>query len=417
MSNTITYPSEGVSILIIDEMARDGVARGVPGAAEIQVAYEPFERDIAPAFVTEGTTVRLTGAAATRVNLPPEMGLAIGQAHGDLRIANLAGEVTLDAVSGDLRLEALAGAVTVGQADGDLRAEGAADLRITGRCHGDLRFEGGGALAVAALSGDLRLTAGMEARLGRIHGNLNIEKLSGSLQVERGDGDARLSEIGGPAAVGALSGDLRASALTGGLSAQVDGDVTLSGPFAAPAVVTIQAGGDIHVSLPADADLRLAAQAHGRIRSDVPLTPAADGSPTFSAAVGQGAGRVNLTAEGDIRITQAGSAAAGASWERRGHAGGDPFAELGNLGERIRQQVTASLASAGINIDTGEMNLGRGDRKRGPAGFPPPPPPARARGAAPPPPAADEQIAILKMVEEGRITPEEADTLLKALGV
>ena len=99
----------------------------------------------------------------------------------------------------------------------------------------------------------------------------------------------------------------------------------------------------------------------------MPLTPAADGSPTYSVVVGQGAGRVNLTAAGDVRIVQAGATNASTGWERRGRAGGDHFAELSNLGDRIRQQVTASLASAGINIETGEMNLGRGDRKRGSA--------------------------------------------------
>ena len=54
MSSTITYPAEGITELIIEEMARDGTVRGVPGATEIQVAYEPFERDTAPAFAPTG---------------------------------------------------------------------------------------------------------------------------------------------------------------------------------------------------------------------------------------------------------------------------------------------------------------------------------------------------------------------------
>jgi hypothetical protein len=38
----------------------------------------------------------------------------------------------------------------------------------------------------------------------------------------------------------------------------------------------------------------------------------------------------------------------------------------------------------------------------------------RARG---PNPTTEEQVAVLKMVQEGKITPDEADMLLKALGV
>ena len=48
--------------------------------------------------------------------------------------------------------------------------------------------------------------------------------------------------------------------------------------------------------------------------------------------------------------------------------------------------------------------MGRGRRS-------PPEPPLPPPGAS-----ADEQMAILKMVEDGRITPEEAETLLKAMG-
>jgi len=422
MSDYITYPASGVTELTIEEIARDGVARGVPGTTQIQVVYEPFERDTAPSFVAEGTAVRFTGAVATRVFVPEGIGLTIGQARGDLRVQGLNGEIKLDVVRGDLRLDTLSNVVVVGEADGDVRAEGVADLRLTSRCHGDLRFDGGGALAIADLSGDLRLSVATSVHLGYAHGDLWAEKVTGSLQIEHVDGDTRLSEIGGLCTLDTLSGDFRGAGLAGGLTAtRIGGDAALTGPFVSPEGYTLAADGDVHVQLPADADLRLTVRASGRIRSDVPLTPMGDGSPTFSASVGQGTGRVNLVARGDARITHVGAPKTGTSWEPRGRTGSDPFAELSNLGERIRQQVTTSLASAGIIIETGEPNLGRGDRKRGQRGYPPssPPPPtppsARARHSASSS-SSEEQMAILKMVEDGKITAEEAETLLKALG-
>ena len=194
-SNVSTYQEEEVyeqrdhlSIredldFIIAEMAEDGVVCGVSGVDEIQVAYEPFERDTAPVFVTEGTTVRADGCGCRPRG--PAAGNGVSRSArraADLRIANLAGEVTLDVVNGDRRLEALAGAVTVGQADGDPRAEGTADRRITGRCHGDLRFEAGGAPGRRAVRGSAAYRRhGGEA--GHIHGDLNIEKLTGSLRI------------------------------------------------------------------------------------------------------------------------------------------------------------------------------------------------------------------------------------------
>ena len=300
----------------------------------------------------------------------------------------------------------------MGEVDGDVRADGVAGLRLTGACHGDLRFEAGSSLTVESLSGDLRVSGATEVGLGRVHGDLWAEKLIGGLQLDRADGSARLDDIRGAVTLGALAGDLRASKPVGGLVAtRVNGDVQLNGPFGSPEGYAVSADGDIQIHLPADADLRLIVRAGGRIRSDVPLSPAADGSPNFSGAVGRGAGRMTLAARGDIRVAQDGAQAAGTSWERRGRAGGDSFAELNGLGDRIRQQVTASLAAAGINMETGEVNVGRGARAPRT-----PPPSERAKPSPPPTASAAEQMAILKMVEDGKITPEEADTLLKALG-
>jgi DUF4097 and DUF4098 domain-containing protein YvlB len=415
MSSAISYPGEGITQLIVEDLARDAVVRGVPDVTAIQVAYEPSVRETAPAFTAEGGIVRFSGAAQ-RIHLPEGVGLHAARTQGDLRVQGVAADVEVDTVRGDLRLDSLTGVVTVGDADGDVRATDVAELRLTGACHGDLRFEAGGTLTVGALSGDLRLSDAAEVRLARIHGDLWAEKVSGSFELERADGNVRLNDIGGAVRLGALAGDLRASGLTGGLAAtRVSGDVQLTGPFNAPAGYAVTADGDIHVQLPADADVSLAVRAGGRIRSDVPLTPAADGSPNFSAAVGRGAGRLSLAARGDVRVAQTGAQTGGAGWERRSRAGGDSFAELNGLGDRIRQQVTASLAAAGINMETGETHVGRGGRgSRGPR---PPVPPERPKPPSPPSASAAEQMAILKLVEDGKITPEEADTLLKALGV
>ena len=184
-----------------------------------------------------------------------------------------------------------------------------------------------------------------------------------ALQVERADGDVRLNDVEGPAALGEVSGDLRVTALAGGLSTTlVSGDVILSGPFVAEAGYELAADGDVSINLPADADVRLVLRAGGRIRSDVTLTPTADGSPTYTAVIGRGAVRVRLTSGGDLRVTQAGAR------ERRRRPRGatfDEMVDLRNLGERIRQQVQASLAAAGIASPNGEASARR-ERSRPP---------------------------------------------------
>lgn len=420
MSDTLTYPVEGINQLIIETLASDAVVRGVSGTTTLQITFVS-PTSSGPEFVPEGQAVRFTHAAAARVLAPDDLAIIVQEALGDLRVQGLAGHVSMEAVRGDLRLETLAGQVVLAQADADIRAERVTDLRILGRCRGDLRFLDGGQLSAEAIDGDLRLSNVAGVKLGRLLGDLWAEKLSGALDITQSHGDARLNNISGPVTIKSLSGDLRGQGLAGGLNAsQVKGDASLSGPFAPGSEYVVVTDGDIYLNLSADADVRLSMQANSRIRSDVALTPAGDGAPTFSATLGQGASRIDATSHGDLRISREGGEKAG-RWEKRGRRGDDSFAELSNLGDRIRQQVTASLASAGINMETGETSWG-GKRGRGGHGTPftpptPPAPPDRPKAPAPPRASAEEQLAILKMVEEGRITPEEADKLLKALGL
>ena len=270
------------------------------------------------------------------------------------------------------------------------------------------------------MGGDLRLYGVEAADVERVHGDFWAEKVMGDLKLGQIDGDARLDDIAGAALIQAVGGDLRASALTGGLAAPaVNGDAHLYGGFGGEQNYVLSADGDVVVRLPADADLTISVRANGRVRSEVPLTPSPDGTPVFTAVLGRGTGRLSVTGGGDVRVSRAGN---------EGRPGG-PGGQWNDLGERIRQQVTASLTAAGINPETGELNwapTGPGRGPRGQAGRPPaaPQPPRPGTGSAgaarqasgPQGPTSEEQLIILRMVEAGTISAEEAEILLKALG-
>ncbi|MDQ1301056.1 MAG: hypothetical protein QG637_977 [Chloroflexota bacterium] len=418
MSEHATIPVQGATQVIIDELARDAQVWGAADATEIQVAYQPAGAERAAIFSIEGDAIRLPRALVQRITLPAALAVTIKRAAGDLHIRGLTGAVSAEAVHGDLRLGGLGGTARIARVDGDLRADDVADLRLLGNCAGDLRFETSGNLEAETIAGDVRIADAGAIRLNRVHGDLWAERLDGALQAERINGDVRLNEIGGPVSVRALHGDLRAINLAGGLSApQVQGDAILQGTVAPGANYALNAEGDISILLPAEADARLTLRAHGRIRSDVQLTPAADGAPAFSATIGQGRGRISLTSAGDIRIVQAGApAGVNAAHAAADVRGPTPPEDLRTLGDRIRQQVTASLAAAGITVEGGGWGgrHPRGSRSGRPVPPGPPMPPAPPRPSAPPAPA--EELRILKMVESGTITAEQAEVLLKALG-
>ena len=413
MSDLSTFPATGVNHLIIEGMTRDAVLEGRPGATAIEVVCPADEGGAGPVFEAEGETARLSGVDPIQVVVPAGVMVTVKGARGDLRVQRLEGDANLESVRGNLRLSDLSGVVRVAQVDADLRAQGVADLRIMGNCNGDLRFDKGEHLAAESVAGDVRIHNLGDARLGRVRGDLWAEKVRGALQVTRVEGDARLADIEGPVTLRAVTGDLRANALTGGLVApQVSGDAVLQGPYGAAGPYSLSAEGDVVLHLPADAEARVAVKAGGRIRSETPLTPDADGSTSFTSTLGRGTTRINLVSGGDLRIHSSVQGGGGEQGKARSKASPDG----GDLGERIREQVSASLAAAGIPMLSGPGTWGGRERSRPPKGPKPPRPPAPDR-PRPPSATTEEQLAVLKMVEEGKITADEADMLLKALGV
>jgi hypothetical protein len=430
-----TYPAQGLSRLVIDEMAGDGQIIGVADAEEIQISGPGMNG--ASLFSAAGDIVHFTGHMAERVVVPAHLSVAVRAASGDLRVQDTQAEVSVEAVHGDLRLRNLGGPVHLGEVNGDLRADGVSALQM-GACNGDMRMQDGTSLEIERVDGDLRVVSMDSARVSRVGGDFAAEQVRTTLDVGEVNGDVRLTEIGGLAHVQVAHGDLRAENLTGGLAVpMVHGDAELQGRLGSEQEYALAAHGDVHLHLPTDADVRLTVRANGRIRSDVQLTPAPDGTPNFTAVVGHGTGRLTVQSGGDLRIKLAG--ATGTTETREGR--GANTENWSDLGERIRQQVSASLAAAGINVETGEVNFnwkhgGRGARKWGfeapqppahPASPARPVPPARPASPARPGeaadsgtrttrPSAEEQLAILRMVENGTITAQEAETLLRALG-
>ncbi len=415
MSDVYTYPAAGIAQLSIETIGRAGVLRAQPGATEIQIQVSPAEAAATSEIVVSGDAARFAGGPVIRVVVPPDVAVTVVEARGDLRIEGLGAAARLETVEGDLRVEQVPGAVSINLVRGDVRADGAADLHI-GTCDGDCRFLTGGRLRLGVVEGDLRVSSAGDVRVTAIHGDVAIENAAGAVDIEQVYGDARLSHVEKRAVLGQVRGDMRGIALLGGLSAaHVAGDISLQGPFPAAEGYAIHAGGDAKLLLHGEDDVQLAVRAGGRIRANLPLTPTGDGTTTYTASLGAGSVRIALTNGGDLRIEAAGVDETRGAWERRRDPGADPFAELSTLGDRIRRQVTASLAAAGINPETGEINLGRGRAGRTGAKWPKPPPaPERPKGGSES--LSSEQLAILKMLEEGRITTEEADSLLRALG-
>jgi hypothetical protein len=429
--DTKTFPVDGIKHLIIEQAANGAKVRGDPEAAIVQVTYQAEGPGGMPEFSVQGETLAFRGGTAVRVTLPPELALTIYEAAGELRVQDLGGALTVETVHGDLRLKDLVGSAHIGQIDGDLRAEDVLELRVAGGCAGDLRAQGGGNLAINFVGSDARMFALRSARLAQVRGDFWAERVTGTLEIVRAAGDVKLVEIGGFVTLQECSGDVQAIDLGGGMTAQsVQGDADLRGSFGGSENYNLAAAGDITLTLALAADLRLGVQARGRIRSNIQLTPAPDGSSSFTATLGRGTGHVCLQSGGDLQIAQADRA----EDLRPDSTAGDgsvrtkdtpPADNLDTLSDHIRRQANASLSAAGLDVAGSRFAFGAGiltsvgtrpARSAAEAGPYRPvefePPRLSVRDG----PSDEEQLAILRMVEAGTITVEQAEALFKALG-
>jgi hypothetical protein len=256
-------------------------------------------------------------------------------------------------------------------------------------------------------------------------------------------GNAKLKYLGGLTTIKRVQGDLR---IIGGLSAGKH---------------SISAGGNIRFYWPADAPLNLEATAPV-INNRLPLEEVFQDKKTLNGRIGEGDTTVLLEAQGEISLREAEPDYSG--WDA---FGGKPVDfdydfdfdfDFEGIGQRIREEIDSHLVRLTGDLEQrfgpdfaqriadrvgreaeraaeraereAERAAARAERaaeraqreaERHAAHFarmttrhgrhsPPPPPPPPAREVS-----AEEQLKILRMVENGTISPEEANMLLKAL--
>lgn len=321
-----------------------------------------------------------------------------GEIAGSLSLVDLVGATVVRAVRGDLAVRSLAGPLTVGEANGDVSVRGADTLTFT-TIHGDFSArQVDGAVSVAQVMGDA-----------------SLRTVQGDLTLERVHGDCSLADLRGLNAVAAAD------------------DMRLSGGLAVGKHV-FSAESNLTVLWPIDAPLRLTAVAPRIVNRLDLLNAAADGN-NLTGRLGQADVQVSLSAGERITLKpEKPEALRGVDFDFETSMSGlgemisteinsrlsELTARLGpelsgraeERAERIAVRVQRSVDKAMRKMD---LALQRAERQRTRHA---PPTPPRPTPPPPAPPKADmtkEQFAILKMLQEGKISVEEANKLLDTL--
>jgi len=344
---------------------------------------------------------------------------------GDFNVKNLDAELLVSVVRGDAALEN-AGDITVEMINGDLFVRNVNGPLMAGEVMGDMALRNVGDFRVGKVYGDCAASnVNGTATIGEVMGDINLRTVNGTVAIEKSNRDVNLRNLGEVATVAQAHGDIR---LRGGLA---------SGKH------SFTADGDIVVRWPIDAAVHIDARA-AEILNELPLKDVVDDGQQLTGSLGEGETFLILAAGGRIILKEA--QPSGKSWKSFPDEDLDFEVDLSGLGDQIAEEINSRMTEWTARIETkfGPEYAAKIERKAQAAA-------ARAEEAAErairkaekaaqkarwqmerrmaPTPVKpvqkaipkeklvteEEQLKILRMVEKGIISPEEADTLLSAI--
>jgi hypothetical protein len=346
-----------------------------------------------------------------------------------------ASNVKVDQVSGDASLQALSGPVTLGPVDGDLTIKDLGPVTL-GTVSGDVSLRNVGALNAESIAGDFTLRGG-----------------KGVCAVDTVGGDASIRDIDGMVAIENVGSDLYVRNVHAAVDVKAGGDVAL---YLAPLpgqTYDITAGDDLILRLSPDTNvkLHLTGGSPESIHVDFPGVSLPEDCAGCEVLIGQaadGMAEMLLTAGDDLLVTsQADSWDSAADFGVGMRDGSEwsfpPFELPEDFSERINRRVQAAMERAQSHLEAAnrraessghrasikiEAAMRRAEAKARAAEV------RSRRGQAnvrigrwnwdvtphgpvqtSAPVSDEERLSILKMLQEKKISVEEAEKLLAAL--
>ena len=314
-----------------------------------------------------------------------------------------------------------------------------------------------GSLEIINIGGDLQMRNVGSVSIKLVGGDMSLRGSSGDLLAESIGGDASLHDIEGDVNI-TVGADLYLRGSDQNVMARVGADAALYLHPKAGTTVNVQAGSDILLRLPSkvDAELKLQGCDDESIRVDLPGVKAVELGLFRSLVVGTGAASISLQAGAEVIVTSRDK-----EWEnvaefdplgRDGPFSPGEFPGLSSeLHERISRRVeeatrraleasqraqeqsgrvqqrvdsamrraedkmrTAERRSMHMGIKVGRFGASLAGNARPPSPSVPAVPPATPRPVAEPVTDA-ERLVILKMLQDKKISLQDAEKLLAAL--
>lgn len=343
---------------------------------------------------------------------------------GDLRLTGREGEVleVQAPYQGGLELEATEnGARLSGRASCLVFAPNAASVEGS-EVGGDVRITDlEGDLLLRRIGGDLSLRRVGRATLETVGGDLHARVVADDLTADVVGGDAMALDVEGDLRLRSVGGDLFLRAIEGDVECQAGGDAMLTLTPQPGSTTRIRVGGDVFCQVSRESSARLLLDAGGELHlpGGVEAVRAEQGA---AIELGGGEATVEIKAGGDL-VLNLGPAEGTEGGVFMGDILGEVesklaemearFAAMGagrhafdaeRIGERVRRAVRKARRAAGARPHGWGAHAGSWRAA-----------PGRRSGSPGPAVSDEERLAVLRLVEQGKISVEEAERLLAAL--
>lgn len=354
----------------------------------------------------------------------PDVKVIVANVDGDLRLTGWDREEISAKAGGDILDLSFDGEWVTASSDDDLilnipRSASAQVKNVDGDV--EIRMLAG-ALEIGSVTGDLTLREVGALTISALDGDLAIRSCAGNVTAARLDGDVSIRDVNGSVSLDSVAEDLFIRGVTGSIHARVEDDVVLHLEAKTNNAVDVVSEGDIllHIAANANARLTLKADDPEDIEVQVPAASVTGFNP-LEVTLGDGNGAaINLSAEGDILVTSESK-----EWESAAEfdfGGNWPLPD--DFNERINRRVqeatrraSQKAEAAARRVEAATRNMDKKVKSRvnmrmGPWSWDLSP-----KGPVPPvEPVSDvERMTILKMLQEKKISAEDAEKLLAAL--
>jgi hypothetical protein len=423
--------------------------------------HDGREEDLTVEDTEAGPAV--SAKASCAIQVPGSLPVILRQAMGNLKVDGPA-DLNAEQVRGNLKLTGVDKAV-LAEVYGNLKVDATTSLRVVGTIYGDARLNSVEGADLQNVRGNMNVKASGRVRASRIGGNLLAKVLGGALDIDRVGGNALLKSIAGPVTLDQVAGNLVAKDLSAGAQVpRIGGNLVLNGGLTQGYSYHFQSDGNASLRLPEGSNAHVTITGRGKVVSSLALQDEERDGASLSGTLGDGGAELAVVARGNVilgdgaesvpaglgeeisrqveeslraidfeaisrQVADEMEAATsrlkvkleGVDWERMGlqaqRAAERAMDHLQRDMDRAVENAARHQERLERRLEKERRRMERRQRKDrqtpGATSWP-----QETEGA----PASQEdtdleeqRLAILKMVEQGQITPEEAEMLLDAL--